>query len=55
MTQEPTKSSDQMPEDGPSEVVTDDDASAEEGAAREGGREHARRANRSGHAPGDPR
>ncbi|HEX4033997.1 MAG TPA: hypothetical protein VHX66_06100 [Solirubrobacteraceae bacterium] len=55
MTREPAKSSDQLPEDGPPEVAIDDDASAEEGAAREAAREHARRANRSGHSPGDAR
>ncbi|HEY7967108.1 MAG TPA: hypothetical protein VID68_08775 [Solirubrobacteraceae bacterium] len=55
MTGEAAKSSDQLPEEGPPEVVVDDDAAAEEGAARAAAREHARRANRSGHGPGDSR
>jgi len=43
-----------MPEDAPS-VVAGDEAHPGEGAARKAGRAHARRANRSGHRPGDPR
>ena len=52
---EPAKSSDQLPEEGPPEVVTDDVASADEGAARAAARRLARTANRRGHKPGDPR
>lgn len=40
---ETPKQSDQLPEEGPAEVVPDDDASAPEGAAREEGERLARR------------
>lgn len=40
---ETPKQSDQLPEEGPEEVVPDDDASAEQGAAREEGERLARR------------
>jgi len=49
------KASDQLPEEGPPETVDDDVAGAGEGAAREGARTHARRANRRDHRPGDGR
>jgi hypothetical protein len=49
------KASDQLPEEGPPEVAIDDVPEAGEGAARAAAREHARRANRSGHAPGQGR
>ena len=54
-TREDAKASDQLPEEGPAEVVMDDDPDAAEGAARGSAREHARRANERGHAPGDGR
>jgi hypothetical protein len=50
-----TKASDQMPEDGPAELVPDDVPDAPEGAARESGREQARNANLRDHHPGDSR
>ena len=52
---EPAKSSDQLPEEGPPQIVPDEVAAAGEGAARAASRRHARSANRSGHAPGEPR
>jgi hypothetical protein len=52
---EPAKSSDQMPEEGPPEIVPDDVMEAPEGAARTAARRHARNANVSGHRPGDAR
>lgn len=45
------KSSDQMPEEGPATQVPDDAPGHEEGAARESGREQARR---HGHNPHEP-
>jgi hypothetical protein len=52
---ERVRSSDQLPEDGPAQLVPDDAAGARDGAARESGRRQARAANRSRHGPGDPR
>jgi hypothetical protein len=52
---ESAKSSDQLPEEGPPEIVTDDVPAAGEGAARVAARRNARSANRSGHRPGDAR
>jgi hypothetical protein len=52
---ESAKSSDQLPEEGPPEVVLDDVPAAAEGAARAASRRHARSANRRNHRPGDPR
>lgn len=52
---EPAKSSDQLPEEGPPQIVAEEVAAAGEGAARAAARRQARKANRSGHAPGDPR
>ena len=49
------KPSDQLPEDGPEEVVLDDVEDAPEGATREAARRAARRANETDHGPGEPR
>jgi hypothetical protein len=55
MTREIAKSSDQLPEEGPAEIVPDDVPGAPEGAARTAARRQARQANKRRHGPGDAR
>jgi hypothetical protein len=49
---EPVKSSDQLPQEGPAGQVPDDVPEAQEAAAREAARRHAQHASR-GRPPGD--